>query len=320
MNCKNNRCINILSKKQKNFCSRACQYEWKKNQPNGKMSNNTKKNNLKNYASSLKDKKEIYDFISSNIFKFNTNSNLKESQRISKMIKEYNIFIEGNGDFQSWKDLYDYLLKISICINKECNNESIFGSFTSGYKSFCSKECLHRWRSDNMSGENNNFHKVPECVRKRIGSENSARIKEKIKNGTFTPNITNSWAKSRCLVNINNNILKFRSSWEAYFQIINPYLKYEKLRIPYFYNKEWHNYIVDFIDENQRIIYEIKPISESNNLKNRLKKEAAIRWAHDNQYEYIEINESWFIDNYKESLILGQPDEEKLKRLLSQFK
>jgi hypothetical protein len=50
------------------------------------------------------------------------------------------------------------------------------------------------------------------------------------------------------------------------------------------------------------------------------KQYAAIKWAQDNGYEYIEINDDWFKFNYNEVLTIGQPDEEKLKRLLSQFK
>ena len=168
---------------------------------------------------------------------------------------------------------------------------------------------LNPWKITVIQGE----------AKKRIGTENGKRIKRMIAEGTFTPNITNSWARSRCNINLNGNNIKLRSSWEAYFQLHNPTYKYEALRIPYKYKDVWYNYIIDFIDDNGKCIYEIKPISESNKGKIKAKRNAAIKWAQNNQYNYIEINEEWFKHNYDESLIIGQPDEERLKRLLKQF-
>lgn len=49
-------------------------------------------------------------------------------------------------------------------------------------------------------------------------------MKTNILNGTFTPNVTNSWAKSRCYI----DTIPFRSSWEVLFYVLNPKLKYEK--------------------------------------------------------------------------------------------
>lgn len=317
MKCKNNNCNNILKPKQKRFCSQTCHYDWKRNQPSKNQNNRDKKIDEIRYIKSLKDKDEIYKFISDNIFKFNCITNLSESERITKMINEYHFNIDNN--VTSWKDLYDYLKGPIKCTNINCVNESKFNKFTHGYYKFCSDECLHKWRSYNMEGDKNNFHKVSTDVRKRISAENSKRMKMMIAEGTFTPNITNSWARSRCNINLNGNNIKLRSSWEAYFQLHNPTYKYEALRIPYKYKDVWHNYIIDFIDDNGKCIYEIKPISESNKGKIKAKRNAAIKWAQDNQYNYIEINEEWFKDNYDESLIIGQPDEERLKRLLKQF-
>ena len=50
----------------------------------------------------------------------------------------------------------------------------------------------------------------------------SNALKEKIKNGNFTPCITNSWSNSKCLYKDK----KFRSTWELMF---------------YFYNYIYHN-------------------------------------------------------------------------------
>jgi len=318
MKCKNNNCNNALKPKQKRFCSQSCHYDWKKNEPSKNKIKRDKRNNIIKHTESLKGKDEIYKFISDNIFKFNTIVNLSESTRIAKMINDYHFNIEISN-ILSWKDLYDYLKGPISCSNVECSNESKFDSFTHGYYKFCSNSCLHNWRSFNMEGDKNNFHKVSDDVRKRIGVENGKRIKKMIAEGTFTPNITNSWARSRCIISIEGKDIKLRSSWEAYFQLYNKGCKYEKLRVPYNYKNEWRNYIIDFIDMENKVIYEIKPNSESNNEINTIKREAAIKWASSNNYEYIEINDDWFKCNYNESLLNGQPEENRLKRLLSQF-
>lgn len=91
--------------------------------------------------------------------------------------------------------------------------------------------------------------------------EHSKKIKELIASGKFTPCITNSWANSKCkLLHVNNYEKFYRSSWDAAFQILNPDFEYEKLRIKYIGedNKE-HNYIVDFINDDKKILVEIKP-------------------------------------------------------------
>ena len=202
MKCKNNNCNNTLNPKQKEYCSRECYYDWKRNQPSKNKIKRDEKNNIIKYTASLKDKDEIYKFISDNIFKFNTIINLSESERIIKMINEYHFNIDTDN-ILSWKDLYDYLKGSVKCSNINCSNESKFDTFTHGYYKFCSNKCLHEWRSYNMEGDKNNFHKVSEDVRKRIGVENGKRIKKMIAEGTFTPNITNSWAKSRCVIQLN---------------------------------------------------------------------------------------------------------------------
>lgn len=317
MKCKNNNCNNTLNPKQKRFCSQTCHYDWKKNQPSKNKNNRDKIIDEIRHIESLKDKDEIYKFISDNIFKFNTITNLSESERITKMINEYHFNIDNN--VTSWKDLYDYLKGPIKCTNINCVNESKFNTFTHGYYKFCSDECLHKWRSYNMEGDKNNFHKVSTDVRKRIGVENGKRIKKMVAEGTFTPNITNSWAKSRCNINLNGKNIKLRSSWDAYFQLLNPSIKYEKLRIPYMWNNDWHNYIVDFIDDVNKCIYEIKPKSEQNKGLIKAKREAAIQWAIDNEYDYIEITEDWFKVNHNESILKGQPEEKRLKKLLKQF-
>ena len=145
------------------------------------------------------------------------------------------------------------------------------------------------------------------------------KIQKKILSGEFTPCITNSWCHSRIETLINDKIVKHRSSWESFFHIKNSNLEYEKIRIPYIFENIEHNYIVDFVDEENKILYEIKPRSEKTKRKNKIKRKYAIQWANKNKYVYKIIEDEWFFNNYDEKLIEEQPNKEKLLKNLKQF-
>ena len=66
---------------------------------------------------------------------------------------------------------------------------------------------------------------------------------------------------------------------------------YEKLRIPYIFNEEHHTYIVDFIDEKNKIVYEIKPNTLLEKKVNKIKEKTLIKWCENNGFKYIHIDE-----------------------------
>ena len=70
-------------------------------------------------------------------------------------------------------------------------------------------------------------------------------MKSLILNGEFTPNTQNIYTRK----NILYNDIKYRSTWEVMFAMLNPSCKYETLRIKYLYKNQYKVYIVDFIDE-----------------------------------------------------------------------
>lgn len=123
-------------------------------------------------------------------------------------------------------------------------------------------------------------------------------LKNKILNGEFTPCVTNSWCKSR--IDILN--IHARSSWEAGFKVLNPHMEFEKVRVPYNINNKTRTYIIDFVDEETKKLYEIKPSSKINDEINIIKANAAIEWAKHNGYTYTIIDESYFLEN-KETLL-----------------
>lgn len=149
----------------------------------------------------------------------------------------------------------------------------------------------------NKKTHNSIEFKINNPYREETKVKQSLKIKEKILNNTFTPN-TNNRRTSKTLLYDN---IKFRSSWEICFWILNRHdnLYYEKLRIPYTYNKKEFIYIIDFIDEKNKILYEIKPKKFLDDKKFLKKYEAAIEWCNNNNYTYKIIDEDWFIENIK---------------------
>ncbi len=134
----------------------------------------------------------------------------------------------------------------------------------------------------------------------KAGAKLSVIMKEKIKNGEFVPCVTNSWCRSRILYKGN----AFRSSFEVLFKLLDTEdkLLYEKTVIPYDYYGVARNYIVDFTDFDNKILYEIKPKSEINNDLNKIKENAAIKWCKNNGFVYKIITED-YLKKYKNKII-----------------
>lgn len=259
---------------------------------------------------------EIYDFFVSDKY-YIMFTQLKNNKQFKT---KYDI--EFNFTFNTRKELYDNLKGEQFCYI--CGKPAKFISFSEGYLLSCgNKECVYKAVSIRQQGENNTCHRMSEETKLRVASLVSAAIKKNIANGRFTPCVTNSWCHSKTPVKITRNneeiIVNLRSSWEAFFQIKNPHLLYEKLRIPYKINGNFRSYILDFVDPINNIIYEIKPYALHDTKVNKLKFKAAEEWAKENNFKFIIIDNLWFIENYDTNLIKGQPSEDRLLRLLKQF-
>ena len=85
-----------------------------------------------------------------------------------------------------------------------------------------------------------------------------------------------------------------------------------------------HNYIVDFVDETKRIIYEIKPDSEKQDEKVLAKEKYAKEWCIKNNYTFLYISNDWFNKNYKPTIIIESElvtdfYKDKMIKALKQF-
>jgi hypothetical protein len=279
------------------------------------------------------EKDSIYDLMYINRKKYLFYNNKKLIENFFQLNK-----IELDIEFESFSEIFEYLTEHwdKKCKNEECENirklvallpkrsdyhnvKRIHGIFK-----YCGKSCNYQSISKRQMGDKNTSHRMSKETLENMKLKNSILMKEKIKNGEFIPNVTNSWAKSRCdLKFYRDGILveiKLRSTWDAYFQLYNKKFLYEKVVIPYKYKDVEKNYIVDFVDLENKILYEIKPNSTYNDPKNISKFESAKKWCVNNGYEYKIITDEWFKENYDESLVFGQPSEEKILRNLKQFK
>lgn len=147
----------------------------------------------------------------------------------------------------------------------------------------------------------------------RVGKKQSKIMKDKIRNGSFIPRITNSWTHWTAVAIIDGETHRFRSSWEACFWICNRHLNYETLRIPYEKDGECHTYIADFHDSVTNTLYEIKPRSSFNDQIYKMTTiinhciEVGIKFVWVNEYNIWQWIDESMIDD------VNKPQLDKLK-------
>lgn len=154
-----------------------------------------------------------------------------------------------------------------------------------------------------------------EAQKKRVAKKLSKIMKDKIRNGEFTPNITNTFTHWDAVIELKNGeIKKFRSSWEACFWYCNKHLLYENIRIPYvdeYGDKK--TYIADFFDDKTNMLYEIKP--KKYYLKQSYKMDKIIEYCKKNDYIFKWVNE-FNIMNYVDKSIFNGNNKDQLNKLL----
>lgn len=141
---------------------------------------------------------------------------------------------------------------------------------------------------------------------------NSIRMKEKILNGKFTPNITNSFTHWAAIIRISGKNKKFRSSWEACFWFSNPGFEYESRECRVFSTKDDRVYIADFYDKKTNTVFEIKPRSFF--IKQTKKIDALIQNCLENGYKFKWINE-YNIMNYINPKIFSGENKKQLNKM-----
>jgi len=173
----------------------------------------------------------------------------------------------------------------------------------------------HYKKLGERNSENLKIHfKTMDGIRQILSSakKQSISIREKIKSGEFTPNITNSWTRWTAIIDNEKEIRKFRSSWEACFWLSNQDYEYETIRVESI-KEIGRIYVGDFYDSRQRILYEIKPKSEYQNKKDKM--DSLLSYCKKNDIRFIWINEFNIISYIDESLFKTELQLKQLNKL-----
>jgi len=120
----------------------------------------------------------------------------------------------------------------------------------------------------------------------------SAKMKDLILNGKFTPNSNNrntNWESTY-------RGKTYRSSWEALYQFHDPDAEFEQLRIPYNFDDELHIYIIDFVNHETKTVVEVKPNELLDDLKTKAKLLAAQNWCLENGYKLLIADQNYFME------------------------
>lgn len=163
------------------------------------------------------------------------------------------------------------------------HNKGVTGKYKLGARSQEVKDKI----SAKNSGENNGMHGIK--LSDAAKTHKSKLMRELILQGKFTPNSNNRnthW-------NATFNDKKYRSSWEALFQYINPTAEYETLRIEYYIDNSTKIYIVDFVDHLNKIAVEVKPRELCVGPKFEAKQAALQHWALSRGYLVLIVDAQW---------------------------
>lgn len=120
----------------------------------------------------------------------------------------------------------------------------------------------------------------------------SKKMKQKIFDGEFTPNSNNR--NTHWHATYDNK--RYRSSWEAWYQYLNPNAEYETLRIEYEIHGKTKIYIVDFIDHNTKTVIEVKPIELCSTQIFKSKIHALNSWAVAHGYTMVLATKQWLVE------------------------
>jgi hypothetical protein len=206
------------------------------------------------------------------------------------LFSKYSIKINDDD----YKEIHSRILKSPENIKKRIKGKDNF--LSNPFK-------VEKWKEKLKNTHNKMEHPwltdLSQEERERRNKKSSYSQKNNILNGNFTPQ-NNYRTKRRIELEFDNIKYYFRSSWEICFFISNHYLSYETLRIKYKKENEYKIYIPDFIDYNNRIIYELKPKRQF--ISQNEKMNGAIDWCLENDYRFIWINENNILNYIDENI------------------
>ena len=150
--------------------------------------------------------------------------------------------------------------------------------------------------------------------KKESGKKTSVAMKRLIKEGKFTPPITNTWTHWDAKIVLEDGIVrKFRSSWEACFFYSNSHMHYESIRVRS--STEERTYISDFFDANTNTMYEIKPRGRYNPEINKMTD--LLNYCLKNSLKFVWVNESNLLSFVDVDKLTNDPDNvDQFKKMI----
>lgn len=194
-------------------------------------------------------------------------------------------------------------------IKKNLNTGIPWNKDTQGnypYSFPCTKQTREKISKANSGKHNGMYGKKMSEFDKSYRSE---LMKNKIKNGEFTPNSNNR--NTHWDSHYDGN--KYRSSWEALYHASDQAAEYETLRIPYNINGVERIYIVDFVNHSTKKAIEVKPKSQLQNCYEKI--EALKEWCYNNNYEMIIADEDYLQKIDKTKINFSLFDEKTLTKI-----
>lgn len=221
------------------------------------------------------------------------------------------IHLLGDSLEETKRNLFCFVYGKGIC--KNCNKEHTKLLNRHGWRGWakcCSEKCENELHSKRQTGENNSCHRMSVKTKQSMKRKLSIIMKDKIKDGTFTPKSENYRTFGMIEFNHNDEIKKVRSLWEMIYWINNAHLEYEKVRVEYYdsIKKTKRIYICDFYDHTNNTIIEIKP-KKYQDINFMDKKTSCIELG----YNFLVIDESYFDSCKTDDMI------EKIKTLVVDF-
>lgn len=170
-------------------------------------------------------------------------------------------------------------------------NKNMKGSYP--YSHPCSDRAKEKISEANKGEKNGMFGKTHSVESKE---KLSHTMRNKILTGKFTPNSNNRNTHWESVYKGK----KYRSSWEAWYQYLDNQAEYESLRLEYNYKGKSKIYIVDFINQAEKKVIEIKPKELLNREDTKIKLEALNQWAIQNNYTLVIVTKQWLVENSEE--------------------
>ena len=199
-------------------------------------------------------------------------------------------FLIGDNYQATRKNIFRYVHGTGFCVCCGKEVDKLIAGWKRGWHKTCSNYCQQKMASERQKGSNNYALKMTPEQKLLVRQKQSNTMKQKIKNGEYTPS-TNNYKNQRLIKFYDDGEIKqVRSLWELIFKLNYPHYLYEAIRLEYYdkTSSKSRIYITDFYDPETNTIVEIRPKAYQHLLED--KKTAVL----ENGYNFQIVDEDYF--------------------------